>query len=241
MRTVIMGDIHLGSPLCRARLLRRVLEEVPMDRLVLNGDIFDDVNFRRFNADHWGVLQTVRALSERIEVVWIRGNHDGPAQMLEPLLGIRVHDDFGFRYRGEAVFVTHGDAYDEIQRSAQQFRELRRHLHGLVIWFDVPRKTAIRLAQRASSVFARAAERVKRRALADGMKRGARWVVVGHTHHREEDEENGMGFFNPSSWLTPHPAFVLFDEDEPAPRLVAIDDQRLTLAARAHARRKENP
>lgn len=230
MRTLILGDIHLGSPLCRARLLRRVIEEVPMDRLILNGDIFDDVNFRRFNTDHWGVLQAVRTLGERIEVVWIRGNHDGPSQMLEPLLGVPVHDAYTFRHRGEAVFVTHGDAYDEIQRSSQQFRELRRHLHGLVIWFDVPRKTAIQLAQRASSVFARAAERVKRRALTDGMKRGARWVVVGHTHHREEDEVDGVGFFNPSSWLTPHPAVVLFDETEPAPRLVVLDGQRLTMA-----------
>jgi UDP-2,3-diacylglucosamine pyrophosphatase LpxH len=212
-----------------------------MDRLVLNGDIFDDVNFRRFNADHWGVLQAVRALGERIEVVWIRGNHDGPAQLLEPLLGVQVHDAFTFRHRGEAVFVTHGDAYDLIQKPSGQFRELRRHLHGLVIWFDVPRKTAIQLAQRASSVFARAAEQVKRKALADGMKRGARWVVVGHTHHREEDEEDGMGFFNPSSWLTPHPAFVLFDEAEPVPRLVVLDGQSLTLAARVPVRRKENP
>lgn len=238
MRTVILGDIHLGSPLCRARLLRRVLEEVPMDRLILNGDIFDDVNFRRFNAGHWGVLQAVRALAERIEVVWIRGNHDGPAQLLEPLLGVRVHDHFTFRYKGESVFVTHGDAYDEIQRSSQQFREIRRHLHGFVIWFDIPRKTAIQLAQRASSVFARAAERVKRRALADGMKRGARWVVTGHTHHREVDEWEGMIFFNPSSWLTRQPAYVLFDDAEPAPRMVVIDHRGRRVAEFLHPRRR---
>ena len=239
MRTVILGDIHLGSPLCRARLLRRVLEEVPLDRLILNGDIFDDVNFRRFNRDHWGVLQAVRTLGERAEVVWIRGNHDGPAQMLEPLLGVKVHDDYTFRYKGESVFVTHGDAYDEIQRSSGQFRELRRHLHGFVIWFDVPRKTAIQWAQRASSVFARAAEIVKRRAMADGMKRGALWVVAGHTHHREVDEVDGMVFFNPSSWLTRQPAYVLFDDNEPAPRMVVLDGRRRRVAEFL-SRRKEN-
>jgi UDP-2,3-diacylglucosamine pyrophosphatase LpxH len=223
MRTVILGDIHLGSPLCRARLLRRVLEEVPMGRLVLNGDIFDDVNFRRFNANHWGVLQAIRALGERIEVVWIRGNHDGPAQVLEPLLGVQVRDDFTFSYKGDSVFVIHGDAYDEMQKSSHRFRELRRHLHGFMICFDVPRKTAIQWAQRASSVFARAAERVKRRAMEDGMKRGARWVVAGHTHHREVEERDGLVFFNPSSWLTPHPAYVLFDDAEPAPRMLVLN------------------
>jgi UDP-2,3-diacylglucosamine pyrophosphatase LpxH len=238
MLTVILGDIHLGSPLCRARLLRRVLEEVPMDRLVLNGDIFDDVNFRRFNARHWAVLQAIRALGERIEVVWIRGNHDGPAQLLEPLLGVKVRDDFTFRYKGESVFVTHGDAYDEIQKSSQQFRELRRYLHGFVIWFDVPRKTAIRWAQRASKVFARAAERVKRRAMEDGLKRGAHWVVAGHTHRREVEERDGQVFFNPSSWLTPHPAYVLFDDTEPAPRMVVLDRRSRKVAEFLPPRKK---
>ncbi len=76
MRTLILGDVHLGSPLCRSIQLLEVLRKVHFDRLVLNGDIFDDLNFRRLKERHWEVLNELRMLQDRCEVVWICGNHD---------------------------------------------------------------------------------------------------------------------------------------------------------------------
>jgi UDP-2,3-diacylglucosamine pyrophosphatase LpxH len=223
MRTVILGDIHLGSPLCRTAQLRGVLEKVPLDRLVLNGDIFDDLNFRRLKPRHWEVLKEIRALAERgCEVVWIFGNHDGSAHALERLLGVEVHPEFSFTFRGEKVLVLHGHEFDKFHHATRGLNTLRGYFYGFALWFDVPRKTAIQWVQRSSTIFERAARRVKERALAKAKARGARYIVVGHTHHREEDHEGGITFMNPSSWLTSQPAYVLFDDDEERPELVVL-------------------
>lgn len=224
MRTVILGDVHLGSPLCRAAQLREVLEAGHFDRLVLNGDVFDDLNFRRLNADHWHVMQAVRDLAERgKEVIWIRGNHDGSAEVLRHLLGVPVLDEYLFPFRGELVYVTHGDAFDDFQKSARSVKNLRQYFYGFAIWLDVPRKTAIQWAQRSSTVFARAVDKVKRKALAEAAARGARYAVVGHTHHREEEERDGVTYLNPSSWLTRNPAYILFDDERPSPHMVVLE------------------
>jgi len=222
VRTVVLGDVHLGSPLCRAELLRGVLETVEFDRLVLNGDVFDDLNFRRLRSEHWAVMQAVRDLAERREVIWIRGNHDGSAEVLRHLLGVPVREDFHFEFRGGRVLVVHGDAFDDFQQSARSFKRLRHLFYGFAIWFDVPRKTAIQWAQRSSSVFARAVDKVKRRAVHAARERGARYVVVGHTHHREAEEHGGVLYLNPSSWLTANPAYILFDDTAPEPRMVVL-------------------
>jgi hypothetical protein len=47
-------------------------------------------------------------------------------------------------------------------------------------------------------------------------------VVAGHTHRRERDDQEGLTFFNPSSWLTSQPAYVLFDDAEGEPRMVVM-------------------
>ena len=241
MRTVVLGDIHLGSPLCRAQMLREVLATVPFDRLVLNGDVFDDLNFRRLRSEHWGVMQAVRDLAQEREVIWIRGNHDGSAEVLRHLLGIPVLEEFRFGFRGEGVLVVHGDAFDDFQKSATTLKRLRHVFYGFVIWFDVPRKTAIQWAQRSSSVFARAVDKVKRKALHAARERGVRYVVVGHTHHREHAEHDGLVYLNPSSWLTPTPAYVLFDEAEPAPRMVVVHAGRRPGAIAASLRGLTRP
>ncbi|OYV99921.1 MAG: hypothetical protein B7X11_04920 [Acidobacteria bacterium 37-65-4] len=231
MRTVILGDIHLGSPLCRTKQLSHVLSRVEFDRLILNGDIFDDLNFRRLRERHWSVIEKVRSLAERgREVVWICGNHDGSPEALRRLLGVEVRTEYEFSFHGEKVLVVHGHEFDHFHRATRSLNRLRGLVYGFAIWFDVPRKTAIQWAQRSSTMFLRAVARVKARAVLRARSAGARYVVVGHTHHREADEVDGVGFFNPSSWLTSHPAYVLFDDAKPAPKLVVLGHRRRALA-----------
>ncbi|MEW5764246.1 MAG: UDP-2,3-diacylglucosamine diphosphatase [Acidobacteriota bacterium] len=236
MRTIVLGDVHLGSKLCRCGCLLRVLASARWDRLVLNGDIFDDLNFRRLNRNHWKILELLRDLGKDREVVWIRGNHDGSAGLLGHLLGVRVYEEFLFDYKGGKVYVVHGDQFDTFQKSARKVRSLRDLFYGFAIWFDVPRKTAIQWVQRSSYVFERAARRVKEAAVARGIELGASFVVAGHTHRREVERTEGVLFLNPSSWLTSTPAYALFDEDEPAPRLITVRAVRPSLLKRALAR-----
>lgn len=222
MRTVIIGDTHLGSPMCRCGLLFDFLVTVPFDRLVLNGDIFDDLNLRRFNRNHWKVLAVIRDLVETREVIWIRGNHDGPSGFLGQLLGTQVRTEYTFPFRDGLVYVAHGDEFDDFQQGVKGLRNLRDKFYGFAIWFDVPRKTAIQWAQRSNMIFARARDKVKRKAVQRAKKVGASWVVVGHTHHREHELVDGVTYLNPSSWLTHNPSYVLFDEGLEEPTVVTI-------------------
>jgi UDP-2,3-diacylglucosamine pyrophosphatase LpxH len=169
------------------------------------------------------VLDRIRRLGESREVVWIQGNHDGPPSFLSRLLGLPVLDSYTFPYRGGKVLVTHGDEFDDFQqnvRGLKRLKKLRNAFYGFAIWFDAPRKAAISWAQRSTRVFARAAEKVKHKAVLRALEEGASCVVTGHTHRRDEEVISGVTYLNPSSWLTPNPAYVLFDDDLPAPRLV---------------------
>lgn len=240
MRTLILGDVHLGSPLCRASQLAAVLDDVPFDRLILNGDIFDDLNLRRFAEKHWIVLDRIRKLAESREVVWIQGNHDGPPAFHGRLMGYKVLDNYVFDYRGHKVLVAHGDEFDDFQKnvkSLKRLKKLRNAFYGFAIWFDAPRKAALSWAQRSTRVFERAAEKVKHKAVQKALKEGASFVVVGHTHRRQTDVVSGVTYLNPSSWLTKNPAYVLFDDDSPVPQMVVCGaKKRPTIARNVRAR-----
>ena len=84
---VVISDIHLGSSNCQAPALARFLEGILAGQmrtrlLIINGDVFDSIDFRRLKKRHWKVLSLVRRLSDKIEVIWIAGNHDGPAEIV---------------------------------------------------------------------------------------------------------------------------------------------------------------
>ena len=77
--TVIISDLHLGSEVSRAKAALRMLKENTFSRLILLGDIFCDLNFRRLKKEHWRFLSYIRKLSNpkrNVEVIWVEGNHD---------------------------------------------------------------------------------------------------------------------------------------------------------------------
>ena len=92
--TIILSDLHLGSEVSRAKSALRLLKSASFNRLILLGDIFSDLNFRRLKKEHWQFLGYIRKLSNpkrEIEVVWVEGNHDhGLSQVMSHLVGIRV-------------------------------------------------------------------------------------------------------------------------------------------------------
>ena len=68
---VIVSDIHLGSENCQAKaigeLLQKMLDgELRARRLIINGDVFDSIDFRRLKKTHWKVLSLLRHLSDKI-------------------------------------------------------------------------------------------------------------------------------------------------------------------------------
>src|ERR1700746_4234729 len=92
--TVILSDLHLGSEVSRANAARLTLKAISFRRLILLGDIFCDLNFRRLKKEHWQFLGYIRKLSNpkrEIEVVWVEGNHDhGLADASSHLVSITV-------------------------------------------------------------------------------------------------------------------------------------------------------
>ena len=61
--TLILSDVHLGADTSHAREATCVLKENHFRRLILLGDIFADLNFRRLTKEHWKFLGFIRKLS----------------------------------------------------------------------------------------------------------------------------------------------------------------------------------
>src|ERR1700741_1696898 len=59
---IVISDLHLGSDVCQARLLEEFLVWAVEHcrELVMNGDIFDDLNFKRLTKRHFACLKVLR-------------------------------------------------------------------------------------------------------------------------------------------------------------------------------------
>ena len=114
--TLIISDIHLGSEVSRSDMVIEIITFYDFKRLILNGDVFDDLNFKRLNKFDWKLLSLLRKISNPKrgkEVIWVAGNHDGASEILSHLLGVQVYEEYSWDYEGKKIIAIHGHQFDK--------------------------------------------------------------------------------------------------------------------------------
>jgi UDP-2,3-diacylglucosamine pyrophosphatase LpxH len=220
MTTILVSDIHLGARNHRTDLLAELLRS-DYDRLILNGDTVDRLDFRRFRPDDWRIIDQLRTLAHQRELVLIRGNHDGVAPLTLPsppfpggegrvrgaefgsldalahLLDAEWYEEYELQVGADRYLVLHGDQFD---------RTLNLSWIGdAADWF-------YRQAQRGSSRFARflkgrvkhwggVVDCVRYGAVRAALERGYAGVITGHTHFCHDEIIDGVHYLNTGCWV----------------------------------------
>lgn len=204
---VVISDLHLGSEVCQARLLEEFLEwAVTATRvLVINGDIFDDLNFKRLSKRHFACLKIIRRNTDRddLKVVWVRGNHDGPADIVSHIVGVEIHDEYIYRNDQVELLIFHGDQFDTITTGYPLVTNVACGIYYFIQKYAP--HNASRWLRRVSKKWQRNSPLIQQRATEFARSRGFKYVTCGHTHlplvARSDD---GITYLNSGTW-TDHP------------------------------------
>lgn len=206
---VVVSDIHLGNTLCRCNeFLQFILNlDETVEALVINGDLFDSMD-ARLKKTHWHILSALRKISDKIEVIWVKGNHDSPdPETIAHVLGLQIYPSIIIQHHGIRILCVHGDQWDSF---------LTKHpiLTNIADFFYV---NISRLnhkfgpfLKRSSKVFLRNTEKVKKGAIKLKRKVDCDVVICGHTHFAVYDLESG--YFNTGCWTQTPQSFMIIKD-----------------------------
>jgi UDP-2,3-diacylglucosamine pyrophosphatase LpxH len=204
---LVISDLHLGSLVCQAKLLEEFLEWAVnhAGQLVINGDIFDDLNFKRLTKRHFACLKVIRRNSDRddFRLVWVRGNHDGPADIISHIVGVEILDEYVYRNDKLALLILHGDQFDTFITQYKWLTEISCGLFYLIQKW-MPHRTA-RWVRRISKRWQRNSQLVESRAIEYARGRGYSFVTCGHTHLPMASVVEGVQYINTGTWTEAPP------------------------------------
>lgn len=215
--TLIVSDVHLGSSVSRAKKLEETLREWRFKKLVLLGDIFDDLNFNRLTEEHWDLLSYIRELSRpenEIEVVWIKGNHDELlSRVASSFLGVEVHREREWKFNGKTHLAIHGHQFDRFLVNNQFLSGIASALYLFLQKIDMEQQRFSRIIKRMSKRWLRLSEKVAAAAIRYGKRKNAQVIFCGHTHLALEKHPSEIDYFNTGCWTDIPSAFVTIDDD----------------------------
>lgn len=215
--TVVVSDIHLGSHVSRSRALLELLQTISYRRLILNGDVFDDLNFHRLKKDDWKFLSFIRKQSNpRLgqEVIWVVGNHDGGvAEVLSHLLGVEVHEEYAWSLGEKQFLAVHGHQFDKWINDHAVVTAIASWMYLIIQRLD-PHHRASRWVKRTSKKWLRLANKVATDAVSYGRKHhNANVVVCGHTHQPTIIDIEESVYVNSGCWTDIPSTYVVIQHD----------------------------
>ncbi len=118
---VVISDVHLGTRGCRAEELILYLKSIRPGILILNGDIIDGWQFKKYYwpNSHMKVVKQIIAMAAReTEVYYLTGNHD---ELLRKFAGMgmgsfRIANQLVLELNGKKTWFFHGDVFDVIMK-----------------------------------------------------------------------------------------------------------------------------
>ena len=227
MENLLLSDLHLGSDVCQAEAICDFLKAIDprlTKRLLIVGDIFDSIDLRRLKKHHWRVLSKIRRLSDKVEVIWLAGNHDGPAEIVSHFLGVSVCEHYVLESGDKKFLVLHGHKYDKFIIERPWLSTFADWAYRLLQRIDRTHYIA-RMAKRSSKSYLRCTQVIKDLACEDAVEKGCHGVVCGHTHFAEivDVDMNGVKvvYCNTGCWTEVPCSYLVIEGGVPTLHRVA--------------------
>lgn len=210
--TLIVSDVHLGTDLSRPDALLAVLKCHVFRRLILLGDIFDTLDFRRLPRAHWHLLTYIRALcqpEQRVEVVWVEGNHDHLLSMgTRSFLGIPIHKRYEWTFRGQRFMAMHGHQFDTFIHRHPVITDVACWVYETLQRHEGSDHRYSRALKHKSKGWLRMSEAVATRAASYAVRREVDTIFCGHTHRSLSATFGAVTYHNAGCWTDTPASFI---------------------------------
>jgi len=218
---LVLSDIHLGTYGCRAHELLQYLHTIKPKKVVLNGDIIDAWQFRKyyFPKSHLKVIRVFLGwLTKGIKIYYVTGNHD---EMMRRFKGTKIGslnivNSLVIRKKGKSFWFFHGDVFDVTMKYSKWLAKLGGLGYDLLIIINTFVNSLYRLMGKGKiSLSRKVKESVKNAvkyindyeetAISIAIDKGYDAVVCGHIHQPAirtvSNEKGSVEYLNSGDWI----------------------------------------
>ena len=222
VEVVVISDVHLGTYGSRSKELNAYLKSIKPKILVLNGDIVDIWQFKKYYwpKSHMKVVKQIIGLAAKgTRVIYITGNHD---ETLRKFAGIRmgnleIVNNLELILDDKKAWLFHGDVFDVIMQHSKWLAKVGSTGYDLLIMLNVFVNFFSKLIGRGKvSLSKKIKDNVKTAvkyindfevtAANLAIKKGYDYIICGHIHHPDnriikDHKNNYITYLNSGDWI----------------------------------------
>ena len=225
-KTIVISDAHLGTSGSKAKELCNFLKQHTCDKLILNGDIIDGWQLKKYGVwkrKHTRFFKIVLKMIEDYDtkVIYLRGNHDDFLDQVIPVKVGRfsIRRDYILKSGDKKYYVVHGDIFDSITTNLKWIAKLGDLGYTFLLWVN---KLYNNYRQKKGLPYYSLSQRIKAKVksavnfisdfeeeLAEVARiQGCNGVICGHIHQPAIKMIGDIEYLNSGDWVESLSALV---------------------------------
>ena len=213
--TIIISDLHLGSKVSQPEKVLKLLKSFSFRKLILLGDIFDDLNLGDLSTQGLDLLDYIGKISRDKKLRWVIGNHDeGFYKIFAPLMNAKIYQSYHWQYKNRKYLTIHGHQFDRFLINNVVLSQMSSAIYRFIQRIDFQDKRFSHYIKNTSKGWLRISQKVARGAIREAEKHGAEYVFCGHTHKAIKKRSHDIKYFNSGCWTDNPCTFITVDEDK---------------------------
>jgi UDP-2,3-diacylglucosamine pyrophosphatase LpxH len=209
--TLVISDVHLGSPICRVKNLAKVLKNEKYDHLIINGDLFDNRYIQRYKKRHWNILSLIRKIAKRKKVTFILGNHDIKSKNIIKILGLDFVERLELDIAGKKMLFIHFHQFDPFIFKHPWLTNIAEQIYYFIQSIDRSRKFS-RWLKKTSKSFLKIKTNIRDKALDYIKDKDFDCIFGGHIHFAEIYDNGDKEYYNSGSFCDDPCHYLLINE-----------------------------
>jgi UDP-2,3-diacylglucosamine pyrophosphatase LpxH len=218
-KTIIVSDVHLGTAGSKAREVVRFLRQYTCDTLILNGDIIDAWELKKYGSwkvKHTRFFKVVLKMMEEFntKVIYLHGNHDDFLDNILPLTinNLSIQMDYIHESCNKRYYIVHGDIFDSVTTHFKWIAKLGSIGYTFLLWlnkcfnylrklfgkkpysFSQYIKTRVKSAVSPTSTYERQLTQLAK-------FKECQAIVCGHTHKPAMKNLGDILYMNSGDWV----------------------------------------
>ena len=213
--TIIISDLHIGSSVSQPRKVLKMLKEYSFHKVILLGDIFDNLDFRKISKESSELINFIGKISKARKVRWVEGNHDfGISSIFGSLIGAKVYKkEYSWKHGGKKYLAIHGHQFDRFLIDNETISSLASSLYDFIQKIDYDDKRISHFIKRKSKGWLRMSEKVADSAILYAKEKKADYVFCGHTHKAKFQAEGNISYYNSGCWTDSPCTYLTLDSN----------------------------
>lgn len=210
--TLIISDLHLGSKVSRSKACKSLIESYDFRKLILLGDIFEQLDFTRLKKNDWEFISLLGKLSKTKKIRWVEGNHDkNLAKIFAGLTGAKVYKIYKWQYKKRKYLAIHGHQFDNFLIDNAFLSYLATIVYNFIQIIDFHDKRISHFIKRQSKGWLRISKKVASRAIRYARFRRIKYIFCGHTHKALKKRRGKIHYYNSGCWTDIPSTFITID------------------------------